>query len=374
MHVISTTPFGQRPVTAGLIKRAAMRQQAPTLPRVRKWDILRELCAAKKTFGLNDRDIAVLNALVSFHKSEELDQTDQLVVFPSNATLSNRAHGMPESTLRRHIGKLVKSGLILRNDSPNGKRYAMTSRNGDIVQAYGFDLRPLLVRASEIIDAAETQRQKEAERKALRNEIIILKRDADKLIEYSHEIGLKHELDDPKSRLAELAKFLRRKLDVSALTQLKQTLIVLVDKIKEWLGIEQNQTPKMSGNDIQNERHYSNSNKNTAESEQNPVPLPMVLQACPDLQDFADRPLRNWHDFISSMSIIKSMMGITAETWEHAMKIMGPQTTAVVTAGILQRMGEIKSPGGYLRRLTQKAEKKSFSPMPMMVALLRQTS
>ncbi|MGZ2845964.1 plasmid replication protein RepC, partial [Pseudomonas aeruginosa] len=83
---------------------------------------------------------------------------DDLVVFPSNQQLALRAHGMPASTLRRHLAALVDAGLIIRRDSPNGKRYARKGRGGEIELAFGFELSPLVVRAEEFeILAAEIE-------------------------------------------------------------------------------------------------------------------------------------------------------------------------------------------------------------------------
>ena len=159
MRHISATPFGRRPVSAGLLANNTL-ATAPALPHMLdKWSILRDLTEARKAFGVSDRDLAVLAALMSFHPTKELRDNDQLIVFPSNTTLSGRVHGMPESTLRRHIAALVRAGLVLRHDSPNGKRYATRNSTGQIDRAFGFDLRPLLVRAAEITEAAEATRQ-----------------------------------------------------------------------------------------------------------------------------------------------------------------------------------------------------------------------
>jgi replication initiation protein RepC len=49
---------------------------------------------------------------------------------------------------------------------------------------------------------------------------------------------------------------------------------------------------------------------------------------------------------------------------------MGHPTAAIVLACILQRVTHIRSPGGYLRCLTGKAEEGAFSPGPMVMALL----
>ena len=75
-----------------------------------------------------------------------------LIVFPSNASLSERAHGMAESTLRRHLASLVGAGLLIRRDSPNGKRFSRKALDGER-RAFGFDLRPLLVMAADIAAA-----------------------------------------------------------------------------------------------------------------------------------------------------------------------------------------------------------------------------
>ena len=50
---------------------------------------------------------------------------------------------------------LVDCGVIIRRDSPNGKRYARKDRDGLINQAFGFDLAPLVARAAEFEAMAE---------------------------------------------------------------------------------------------------------------------------------------------------------------------------------------------------------------------------
>ena len=109
-------------------------------------------------FGVGDRALSVLNALLSFHPAPMLEEGQGLVVFPSNAQLSVRAHGMAPATLRRHLADLVQAGLVLRRDSPNGKRYARKDAAGGIGQAFGFSLAPLLARADEIEARAEEVR------------------------------------------------------------------------------------------------------------------------------------------------------------------------------------------------------------------------
>lgn len=139
MQHISLTPFGCQPVTAPHLAGIALAQVPAPLAQADKYAILRDLTSA-------------------------------------------RAHGMAESTLRRHLAALVRCRLIARRDSPNGKRYAARAYNGESAVAYGFDLRPLLVRAPEISDAGEAARANALTLRRMRETVVIRLRDAVKLV------------------------------------------------------------------------------------------------------------------------------------------------------------------------------------------------
>ncbi|MGO7157808.1 plasmid replication protein RepC, partial [Rhizobium leguminosarum] len=112
-----------------------------------KWKLFRAICEARPALGVTDRALTVLDALLTFYPDDEISEEKGLIVFPSNAQLSLRARGMTPATLRRHLAVLVEAGLILRKDSPNGKRYARRDRAGAIGDAFGFSVAPLLARA-----------------------------------------------------------------------------------------------------------------------------------------------------------------------------------------------------------------------------------
>ena len=150
---------------------------------VDKWQVYRSLCEGKSIVGVGDRALAVLNALLSFYPDSELSEENSLVVFPSNAQLSLRAHGMADATLRRHLAALVGCGLILRRDSPNGKRYARKGRGGDLEEAFGFSLAPLLARVDEFVAAAEQVRADNRGLRLMRERITLHRRDIQKTIE-----------------------------------------------------------------------------------------------------------------------------------------------------------------------------------------------
>ena len=162
---IATTPFGRRPMSFAMLAAQKDSREIPAGKAVDKWHVYRNLCEGKSIVGIGDRALAVLNALLSFYPDSELSEENGLIVFPSNAQLSLRAHGMADATLRRHLAALVDCGLVIRRDSPNGKRYARKSREGDLEEAFGFSLAPLLARAQEFEAAAECVR---ADNRALR--------------------------------------------------------------------------------------------------------------------------------------------------------------------------------------------------------------
>src|ERR1700678_4165415 len=185
-----TTPFGRRSLTLAHVatQMAASARQPDKV--VHKWQIFRAICTARPALCLSERALAVLNALISFYPETTLTGEGELIVFPSNQQLCLRTHGMPASTLRRQIAVLVDAGLIVRRDSPNGKRYARKGRGGEIKLAFGFDLAPLVVRAEEFEGMAL---EIEAEIRAIRlakERITLCRRDIAKMIATGIEEGV----------------------------------------------------------------------------------------------------------------------------------------------------------------------------------------
>lgn len=393
MDVLTTTPFGRRPVTVALVEQARAAQAAPEIPHINKWEIFRELCAAKAAFGVTDRELTVLNALLSFHPEVTLSDNGNLIVFPSNAALSERAHGMAESTLRRHLAGLVQAGLIRRHDSPNGKRYAARGADGEVARAFGFDLRPLLEQGRAIVSAAAEARAAAERRRRLREEVTLMKRDAVKLAAYGEEEQPGPAWEALQARLLELHKLLRRNLAFQVLEEVRAALVDILREIRVLLSDETN---KMSGSDAETERHYHNSNKDSYEFElchengeggevavktepeslevkevdEPRLPLALVLKAAPDILPYAQDDIRSWHELIGAAGFVRGMMGISPDAWRCAQQAMGPVNAAITLACMLQKVSDIRSPGGYLRALTTKAELGAFSPGPMVMALL----
>ena len=144
-----TTPFGRRSLTLAHVATQMAAVRRPPDKVVHKWQVFRAICTARPKLGVSERALSRPERAFSFYPETTLTGEDDLIVFPSNEQLCLRTHGMPASTLRRQLAALVDAGLIVRRDSPNGKRYARKGRGGEIKLAFGFDLAPLVVRAEE---------------------------------------------------------------------------------------------------------------------------------------------------------------------------------------------------------------------------------
>jgi replication initiation protein RepC len=400
----STTPFGRRSLTLAHVANQAMAKARPPEKVVHKWQVFRAICAAKARVGVSERTLAVLDALLSFHPETTLSGAG-LVVFPSNQQLALRAHGMAPATLRRHLAALVDAGLVIRRDSPNGKRFARKGQGGEIEIAFGFDLSPLVARADEFEALAEDVRAEERALRLVRERITLCRRDIAKMIATGIEEGV------PVAKAADasvggwqgLADWsgihglyrgiigrIPRTATRLELEPIAEDLTLLASEI---LSLLENhiKTKEKIANESQIERHIQNSNiecpidlEPSSEGSQGPkseaqpetprppqaYPLGMVLDACPDILDYAKGGIANWRDFLAVAIVVRSMLGISPSAWVAAQGEMGEIPAAIVVAAILQKGTTVTSAGGYLRELTRKAGEGQFSVGPMLMALI----
>lgn len=388
-----TTPFGRRAMTLALIKGQVETAEIKAGKSVDKWKVFRDIAEARILLGLQDRSLAVLNALLSFYPEAELVEDQGLVVFPSNAQLSLRAHGIAGTTLRRHLSALVEAGLIHRRDSPNGKRYAHRSRAGEVEQAFGFSLAPLLARMEELAHLAQQVADEHQAFKRAKEALSICRRDVRKLISAAMEEGAAGDWAAIEAIYIDLVARLPRSPSRYETEAVLEEMEMLREEIVNRLEMQLN-TQKIDGNDIQSERHIQNSKPDSiyelepsSEEEQgeksSPVPiqsaepikafpLGMVLRACPQIVDYGPGGgIKHWRDLMSAAVVVRSMLGVSPSGYQEACETMGPENAAAAIACILERAGHINSAGGYLRDLTRRAARGEFSLGPMIMALMR---
>ena len=418
-----TTPFGRRPMSLGMLASQQLAETIEPGMKRSKWKLFRAICEARPALGVTDRALTVLDALLTFYPDDEISEEKGLIVFPSNAQLSLRARGMTPATLRRHLAVLVEAGLILRKDSPNGKRYARRDRAGAIGEAFGFSVAPLLARAVEIETLAA---QAVADRELLRvtrERLTLCRRDISKLIAAALEEGVSGDWEGISAMFRALLARIPRVATAEDLAPLLDEMVLLRAEIVNMLE-RRIKTKKIDANESQIEHHKQNSNpdstyelepsfetkqgeKAAADNDPNAgpsderrlkpqkpsggmsnraggaadpgagpglksFPLGLVLHACPSILDYGPGgSIGNWRDLMSAAVVVRSMLGVSPSAYEEACSGMGPENAATVIACILERGGHINSPGGYLRDLTRRTERGEFAIGPMLMALVR---
>jgi len=386
MHVVES-------ITTAMRGRMQSRVQIPEKGRgLNRWTIYKQLCIAKSEFGLNDRCLAVLSSLLSFLPEDEINEKNGLVVFPSNRQLSLRAHGMPESTLRRHLASLVEAGIIERKDSPTRKRYAHKDNEGTVEVAFGFSFAPMVSRCIDIARAAERIVADQKATKRLRDEVSVIRREiASGFAEIAPD-SLSDDLEGLFLKFREIVDALPRRATVQELQAIKANLEAIFSELDNLLK-NNDIAEEMSASDAQFERHHNESlpeshfesksgqkidlKANTPEK-QTPmsvvpetIPLDMVLRACPDIREYASDGIRSWRDLIEASDLVSRFLGITQSALFEAKQVLGMEGVATVVAWLLQRAGEIQSAGGYLRSLPVKARGGGFSISQLLMSTLK---
>jgi replication initiation protein RepC len=436
MHesALPATPFGRRAVSLGhiasqVLARKAREEAATGAPSnrpnaVHKWQLFRVLTEVRQRLGVSDRSLGVLNALLTFHPETALTlapgggdaegEPAGLIVFPSNRALAARANGMDDRTLRRHLAALADAGLVIRRDSPNGKRYARRAGHDAPAQAFGFDLTPLVARAAQFESLAEEIRRDARQEQMLREKISLHRRDIVKLIALGLDEELPGDWESLRLRFMALALPLRSGLALETLRGLESSLNELATEATTLLeGAAETKDMSANGGDFV--RHQSNSNtqhlsdlepasKNAGgevlDTKAATAPafnLGMVLEACPDIVSYHHGPggIHDWRDFVMAARTVRPMLGVSPSAWEEAVAALGEASAAVTLAAVLQRSEfsseashttgndgrltttingspAIRSPGGYLRSLTEKAGEGGFALGPLLMALIGQ--
>lgn len=416
MQVIVATPFGRRAMTLGMLASQMDAGEIEPGKTVDKWKVFRALCEARVSIGVGDRALSVLNALLSFHPDTMLGEEGGLVVFPSNAQLSIRAHGMAPATLRRHLADLVQAGLIIRRDSPNGKRYARKGREGAIEEAFGFSLAPLVTRADEIEAEAARIRAEQESLRLTRERISLCRRDVAKLIQTGLDEAVPADWQELFLRFRAIVGAVPRQpmpadLDcaLADLRMLRENILNILETtvISRKTSASESQTERLIQNsntkliseleprfetkqaapqlqdrtgqrvtiaDGEEERltPHKRADMDAPAAPFRPFPLGMVLQACPAIADYGPGgAVGNWRDLMSAAIVVRSMLGVSPSAYQEACEVMGPENAATVIACILERAGHINSAGGYLRDLTRRAGRGEFGLGPMLMALAK---
>ncbi len=311
---------------------------------------------AAPLLGLSASVISTLDAMLSCLAPKRNHHT----VFASNATLTFRLNGISDRTIRRHAAALQEIGLLVRRDSPNGKRFTKHNSHEGKALRFGFDLSPLFEHLHEIAGmAAEVLRERER--------IDYLRCKIRAAANYSLQ-------RDPNDEMAlNTLRVLRRKLSLSDCEQLLEQQTTTTVEAESADDLVDNSTAIMSANDGQSVRHHHRSNKEDIDKErtptkdqdpsaEKPITIQEILAACPEAAQFSLRKIETVHDVVAHARTLAPMIGISTQSYEAAQERLGALRAAATVWAIMQFHEKIKTVGAYFRSITTGAKSSDFSP------------
>lgn len=320
--------------------------------------VIETLRNAAPRLGLSATVISTLDAMLSCLAPQRNHHT----VFASNATLTFRRNGISDRTIRRHAAILQETGLLVRRDSPNRKRFTKRSRIENAALRFGFDLSPLFDRLHEIAAIAAEVLSEREQINYLRTKIRVVAQESLR--------------QDPNDATAiTLIRLLRRKLTLQDCRDILQNMPDCQLAAESCTAQDLAGATKMSASNGQNVRHHHNSSKELIDKEESaiknettvpcidePVSVHELLTACPEAAKFALNKVETLQDVISHARTLAPMIGITGQAYEAASQRLGPMRTAVTLWAIMQFHEKIKSVGAYFRSITTGTKSAEFSP------------
>jgi replication initiation protein RepC len=412
------TQSGWRKPTPGLLQaeRFAEVGERVSVPKSQAIVAVKKVAAA---IGLKSQDLLLLDTFGAVTQPQDWEAGRRPIVWASNHFLMEQT-GFSLATLRRHVRRLCEAGVISMKDSPNGKRWGRRDADGVIVEAYGFDLAPLAARAEEFEALYGHLQAERAECASLRNAITVTRRMIRAKIEKALETDLRGPWRDLQEAFNGLLQRLPRRSErVGGLESFLERIRALLATVErsfeaafDWPArsdaeagssghSEKSNSENMTPTSLENETHIRTTNEpdpvkrnrfetkhaaGVAPDEQGTAPvgtpeevdlditwsthgtkrgsevdIPMLMASCPHFAEMARASggyMRDWNDVHRAAAALRPVVGISEDAWNVANKVLGPAAAAASIALILDKStdGEVKSPGGYLRGLVERAQ------------------
>lgn len=308
---------------------------------------------AVKVLNLTAGARHVLEQLVGFYKGEPI--AGRMLVWPSNELLEDRT-GLAERTIRYAFKELIETGVIASKDSANGKRYARKSRAGQIIDAFGFDLSPLLERMDEWRQRHGALVDYQREQKAKREETTVLRRTCQGWLIEAPDEALEAEY-------GRLARSIPRRSSA-------QPVSPALDAWREFHArVEAHYNAACAGKDCRQKDHNNDTPDQSCYNGREDVGVEAaaaielefsdVLRGCPDALAFV-APVRTPKEMMEAAARYRGLVGVSADAWGKACADIGILAAAVTFMLVLQRhtkpvkgIPPIANPGGYFRAMTR---------------------
>ena len=177
MRTEAAPPTGRRKITPAMI--AARAARPTTWQPVKRGEALSALKRAAPALGIPRQVVTLIDYLVGRTRDVDWAEGGRPMAWPSNVTLQD-VLDVGRTQVKTLIRVALEHGLLEMDESPNGQRYGFREQ-GQIAEAYGFDLTPLAARAAELeqIARAHQERRREGARMraritSVRNKVLMI--------------------------------------------------------------------------------------------------------------------------------------------------------------------------------------------------------
>lgn len=317
----------------------------PQFDEVKKDDLFRTAQAAGLALQLRPKARQVLDQIIGCFGGEPIK--GRIITWPSNELLMKRT-GLSERALRYAVRDLISEGVIKSKESANGKRFAIHSKSGQVVDAYGFDLSPLLARRQEFEDVVSDLREVEKQRRADFDEITICRR-------YVLEVA---------GQLSS-AMLLNEAERLQALTPRRDSKASPGAVLAMWRSLkDEAETQYVSANGGKFSRLIKDNNDSPDQSCSNgreskgvagaEVKISELREACPDAIEYAGDPV-TVPDVVRAAGQLRGGFGVHQSAWAEALERLGSTAGAVFFVALQnyvldqRNKAQIKNFGGYFR-------------------------
>ncbi|SDF75069.1 replication initiation protein RepC [Bradyrhizobium brasilense] len=403
---------GQRGITPAQIAASmateAMRDRLGSPSRDRL--ILAQKDAAQ-ALGLRGAPRHVLEKLCACYGGKPIK--NEIIVWPASKWLV-AATGLDERTIRRATQQLIGLGLIIPKDSPRRYRYATKGAGGEIEDAFGFILSPLIhLHAGFAGIVLQKDRDRQA-RVALDDDISRHRIATRAALTAAVPYDEKGKTEPLLAELAELERRIPRRDRIAPREPILASLVELRDRA-EGLFYEitkslddQSSDKKMPGSAGRNARHLEKDPENSNEISKaaceidgragcgssepsqptvavsnRAVPLALVVEACPSLSD-AGIDCRSVTDFVAAGRILRPGFGASPDAWAEGESCLGELHAALLAIYVHQlacddaaangppvRGSRRSNFGGLFRSLIRKTAARQFMMTTALLELRR---
>lgn len=358
--------------------------------------ILGAFKAAAPFLGYGAKIVHAIDWFFRFTSPQDWREGARPIVWPSARMQQEELQLSPTRT--KALNRLlIELGLIVAKDSPNGKRYGQRDRQGNIIEAYGFDLSPLAQRLEEFENIAQEGRAIRARMGQLRRRATIARKGIVQIFEAVDEYGF---MDQSWQALADEARVLGAALKrVERVDEMELGVFALErrqseaqTRLESELGTQQKDVNKDgegadSGPHIYTYKPSYNLNPDTviasegsssgpgvttepyngpqklAEREERGRVLRMypdeVTVLAPRLRGYLRGANPKWSDIVDAADALRHELDVSRPLWIEACQAMGREMAAIAVAVVSTKDPDYftRTAGHYFHGMVQRAKR-----------------